>query len=71
MTRQHIDVTPAVVATLAGAAGLLLTPERQQELISHLEAFAGEVARLDEVDVSKFEPPTPVAVPPRGEQARQ
>lgn len=65
MARHRIPVTPAVIQSLAAAARLSLTLERHRELVSHLEAFMAEVTRLDEVDVSGYEPPIPVAVPPR------
>ncbi len=65
MTRPRITVTPAVIESLAGAAGLPLSPERQQELVTHLEAILAEVARLDEVDVAGYEPPISIPSAPR------
>lgn len=65
MARQRITVTPAVVESLAGAAGLPLSPERQQELVPHLEAILAEWSRLDEVDVAGYEPPISLPSTPR------
>jgi Asp-tRNA(Asn)/Glu-tRNA(Gln) amidotransferase C subunit len=49
-------VTPELVGRLARAAGLDLTPERREALVPLLEEFLAGAARLEEVDVLRWEP---------------
>jgi Asp-tRNA(Asn)/Glu-tRNA(Gln) amidotransferase C subunit len=50
-------VTPELVGQLSELSGLPLSRERQEALMPFLRDFLEGMARLEEVDVSKCEPP--------------
>lgn len=58
------DVTPELVGRLAQLSGLHLSPERDVALVPFLEGFLAGAARLEEVDVSRCEPPVAFGRPP-------
>ena len=51
------SVTPDLVGRLAEMSGLHLSPERHLVLVPFLEEFLVGAARLEEVDLSRWEPP--------------
>ena len=57
-------VTPELVGRLAELSGLRLPPERDIALVPFLEEFLAGAARLEEVDLSRCEPPVAFGRPP-------
>ncbi len=70
MASERIEITPDVVAHLARAAGLPLRPERAKELTPLVEGILKDVVKLEEVDVSTYEPPIVFRYPRRSRGVR-
>ena len=56
-------MTPELVGQLAEHAGLSLSPDRQAALVPFLRELLDGAARLEEVDVTSYEPPRGFEVP--------